>query len=174
MRAAMVVLLTAVGFCGTSCSSAGQAPAFQNLFHLAGIPGVHDEARVNMIPGTDALIFQAHKVHYAVPYARIHQVILLRSDRRYEGRTFLAAIATPYGAGGLLILKKHHMDTAIFDYVNERGGKMGIVVQVETAQGDQLKALLTAKGIAVSEPGGSPAQGSSEKQASVATTQSKP
>jgi hypothetical protein len=173
MRAAMVVLLIAVEFCGNSCSSQGQEPAFQNLFHLAGIPGVRGEARVDMITNADALVFQTRKVRYEVPYARIHQVTLLRSDRRYEGRTYAVALAT-YGVGSLLILKKHHMDTAVLEYVNERGGKMGIVLQMEIVQGDQLKQLLASKGVSVNEPEGAPAGGASDKEGSNAADISKP
>jgi hypothetical protein len=174
MRAGTVVLLLAAGFCGTSSSATGQASTFQNLFHLAGIPGVRGEARVDMIPNANELVFQTRKVKYEVPYTRIRQVILLHSDRRYEGRTYLAAVVTPYAVGSLFILKKHHMDTAVLDYVNERGGKMGIVLQMETAQGDQFKQLLTSKGIVVSEPEGDSAADPGSKPESGAANASKP
>jgi hypothetical protein len=172
MRAVMVQVLIAAGFCGASCNASGQAVTFQNLFHLAGIPGVRGEARVDMIPNSDALIFQTRKVRYEVPYARIHQVIILRSDRRYEGTTYAAAVAT-YGVGSLLILKKHHMDTAILDYINERGGKMGIVIQMEISQGDQFEQVLNSKGVPVKPPEESP-PGSSSKPESGAANASKP
>jgi hypothetical protein len=129
---------------------------------------------VDLIPNADALVFQTGKVKYEVPYARIHQVILLHSDRRYEGRTFLAAAVTPYAVGSLFILKKHHMDTAVVDYVNERGGKMGIVVQMETAQGGQFKQLLTSKSVSVSEPDGDSATDPGNKPESGAANASKP
>jgi hypothetical protein len=132
------------------CSENGK-PAFQKLFHLVGIPGLRRDQRVNLVPDTDGLLFQTSKVQYRVPYARIHQVLVFPADRRYEGRTYAAALAT-YGVGSLLILKKHHVDTVVVDYVNERGGKMGIVLQMETSQGEQLSSLLKNHGVSVVEP----------------------
>jgi len=117
-----------------------------------GIPGLQRDERVNLNPDADGLSFQTRKVQYAVPYERIHQVLLLKADRRYEGRTYAAAVAT-YGLGALLILKKHHVDTVVLDYVNERGGKMGIVLQMEPSQGDYLRTVLNSRGVPVVEPG---------------------
>jgi hypothetical protein len=76
---------------------------------------------------------------------------MLHADRRYEGRTYLAALAT-YGVGALFILKQHHVDTVVLDYVNEHGGQMGIVVQMEPDQGDQLKDLMKGRGVSIAEP----------------------
>lgn len=131
----------------------GEQPGLQKLFHLVGIPGLRRDERVNLTLTSDGLLFQTRKVRYQVPYTRIHQVLLLAADRRYEGRTYAAAVAT-YGIGALLILKKHHVDTVVLDYVNERGGKMGIVLQMETSQGEQFRNLLQSRGVPVVEPEG--------------------
>ncbi len=128
-------------------------PGLQKLFHLVGIPGLRRDERVNLTLDSDALSFQTRKIHYQVPYARIHQVLLLSADRRYEGRTYAAAVAT-YGVGAFMILKKHHVDTVVLDYVNERGGKMGIVLQMETSQGEVFKNLLKSHGVSIEEPEG--------------------
>ncbi|MDE3187650.1 MAG: hypothetical protein KGM96_09035 [Acidobacteriota bacterium] len=132
------------------CIDADQS-SFQKVFHLVGIPGLRRDERVNLTLDSDGFSFQTRKVQYQVPYARIHQVLLLSSDRRYEGRTYAAALAT-YGVGALLILKKHHVDTVVLDYVNERGGKMGIVLQMETSQGEVFKNLLKSRGVSIEEP----------------------
>ena len=66
------------------------------------------------------------------------------------------AAAATYGVGALLILKKHHVDTVILDYVNERGGKMGIVIQMETSQGQPFSDLLKSRGVPLVEPEGLP------------------
>ena len=132
-----------------------EKPGFQKLFHLVGIPGLRRDERVNLTPDSDGLLFHTDKVQYHVPYVRIHQVLLLSADRRYEGRTYAAALAT-YGFGSLFILKKHHVDTVVLDYVNERGGKMGIVLQMEKSQGAQIGDLLKGHGISVLEPKTSP------------------
>jgi hypothetical protein len=128
-------------------------PGLQKLFHLVGIPGLRRNERVNLTLDSDGLLFQTPKTPYQVPYARIHQVLLLSSDRRYEGRTYAAALAT-YGVGALLILKKHHVVTVVLDYVNERGGKMGIVLQMEPSQGEVFKNLLQGRGVTIEEPEG--------------------
>ena len=128
-------------------------PGLQKLFHLVGIPGLRRDERVNLTMDSDGLLFQTKKVQYQVPYARIHQVLLFSSDRRYEGRTYAAAVAAG-GVGMLLILKKHHVNTVVLDYVNERGGKMGIVLQMETSQGEVFKNQLKSRGVSIEEPEG--------------------
>lgn len=128
-----------------------ESPEFPRLFHLVGIPGVQRDQRVDLATNSEGLLFKTKKIQYQVPYGRIHQVLLLRADRRYEGRTYAAALVT-YGVGALFILKKHHVDTLILDYVNERGGKMGIVVQMEPSQGEHLQEVLSQKGVSVTQP----------------------
>jgi hypothetical protein len=120
-------------------------PGLEKLFHLVGIPGLRRDERVDLTLDSEGLSFQTKKVKYQVPYARVRQVLMLSSDRRYEGRTYAAALAT-YGVGALLILKKHH--------VNERGGKMGIVLQMETSQGEVFRTLLKSRGVSIDEPEG--------------------
>ncbi len=152
--------------------SSGQ-PDLQKLFHLVGIPGLRRDERVNLSLTSDGLFFQTRKVQYQVPYTRIHQVLLLQADRRYEGRTYAAAVAT-YGVGALLILKKHHVDTVVLDYVNERGGKMGIVLQMETSQGEQFENLMKSHGVPVMGPEGLPEPNPKEETGTELTNRSKP
>ena len=143
-------LLLATLFCSQAYGA--EAPIqFQRLFHLAGIPGVAREQRVDLTASSEGLTFATSKVTCAIPYSRIRGVLMLSADRRYEGRTYLLALAT-YGVGSLAILKKHHVDTVVLDYVNERGGKMGIVVQIEPDQGERFASLLKSKNIHIDEP----------------------
>jgi len=172
MRVSAIVVLLGSCFVGLGYGADKEEPGFQRLFHLAGIPGVEREARVDLVPGSDALVFQTRKVRYEVPYARIRDVLLLSADRRYEGATYAAAVATP-GAGAFLILKKHHVDTAVLNYSNDRGGQMGIVVQMERSQGEHLKKLLTGKGVRIGEPGDPAGPGSKESPGIDATERSK-
>jgi len=162
MRVVAMAAVLAGCFATLGYAAAEGEPGFHRLFHLVGVPGVQREARIDLEPGAEALVFKYKKVRYEVPYTRIQRVLLLRADRRYEGATYAAAVAT-FGIGGLLILKKHHVDTVVFDYVNERGGKMGIVVQMEREQGEQFRSLMTAKGISLNEPEGSPELGSQDQ-----------
>ena len=148
--AALLVLnsLANPGYCARN-----QQPGLQRLFHLVGIPGLRRDERVDLTATADGLQFQTKKVRYEVPFARIRRVLLLQADRRYEGRTYAAAVAT-YGVGAFFILKKHHVDTAVLDYVNERGGRMGIVLQMEVFQGEELRSLLKSRDVSVDEPEG--------------------
>lgn len=154
------------------CIVPGQ-PVLQRVFHLVGVPGLRRDERVNLTLDADGFSFQTRKVQYQVPYARVHQVLLLSSDRRYEGRTYAAALAT-YGVGALFILKKHHVDTVVLDYVNERGGKMGIVLQMETSQGELFKSLLKSRGVSIDEPKGVSESSPKQQTGTDATDRSKP
>ncbi len=170
MIAALFVLSSA--FNPAYCVGAEQ-PVLQRVFHLVGVPGLRRDERVNLTLGADGFSFQTSKVRYQVPYARVHQILLLSSDRRYEGRTYAAALAT-YGVGALFILKKHHVDTVVLDYVNERGGKMGIVLQMETSQGEVFRSLLKSRGISVDEPEGASESSPKQQTGTDATDRSKP
>lgn len=147
----VVVSLPTSGFCVEKENS-----GYQKIFHLVGVPGLRRDQRVDLIPSKDGLLFRTKKVEYEVPFARTKQVVLFRADRRYEGRTYAAAVATPFAIGSQLILKKHPVDTVVLDYVNERGGKMGIVVQMERDQGAAFKNALEGYGVVVVEPEGTP------------------
>lgn len=155
LRPALIIAgaLVFCSFFSTGYCADNRPSNFQNVFHLVGIPGLRRNERVNLTANSDGVLFQKKNTDYEVPYARIHQVLLLRADRRYEGRTYAAALAT-YGIGSFLILKKHHVDTVVLDYVNERGGKMGIVIQMEVSQGEQLSSLLKSQSVSVVEPEG--------------------
>jgi hypothetical protein len=155
--AALIVAAVLVfsSFSRTGHRTQNTPPSFQNLFHLVGIPGLRRDQRVNLTADSDGFLFQTKKTQYQVPYARIHQVVLLPAARRYEKSAGVAAAAT-YGVGALLILKKHHVDTVILDYMNERGGKMGIVIQMETSQGQLFSDLLKSRGVPLVEPEGLP------------------
>ncbi|HTP85925.1 MAG TPA: hypothetical protein VMJ34_03215 [Bryobacteraceae bacterium] len=151
MRVLVMVAALAACLGAGNGSAAENEPNLRRLFHLVGVPDVPRDARIDLEEGADALIFRTKKVSYQVPFVRLRRVLLLRANRRYEGATYAAAVAT-FGVGGLLILKKHPVDTAVLDYVNERNGKMGIVVQMERAQGELFSDLLKRKGIPVNEP----------------------
>jgi hypothetical protein len=173
VRCLLVTALLILGFfTGPLYCAEGQQVEFQHLFHLVGLPGLGHDERVNLTSNAEGLLFHTKKVQYQVAYGRIHQVVLFPADRRYEGRTYAAAVAT-YGLGSLLILKKHHVDTVVVDYVNERGGKMGIVLQMETTQEAPLKELLRSRGVSIIEPEGVPEPLPKEETGSNSTDRSK-
>jgi hypothetical protein len=148
----MIAALLALSLFPTSGYGVRPAqPGLEKLFHLVGIPGLRRDERVDLTLDAEGLSFQTKKAQYQVPYARLRHVLMLSSDRRYEGRTYAAALAT-YGVGALLILKKHHVETVVLDYVNEREGKMGIVLQMEISQGEVFRNQLKSRGVSIDEP----------------------
>jgi hypothetical protein len=129
----------------------GPAPNRSRGFHIVGIPGIRRQARIDVEVTAEGLFFSNKKVKYVISYPRIRRLLILPADRVYEKSTYLAAIST-YGVGAFLILKKHHVDAMILDYVNEGGGLMGLVVQVERGQGQRLQEELAGKGVKVDGP----------------------
>ena len=141
---------------------------FPGAFHITGVPDVKRDQRVNLHLVDDALLVERVGVSYSVPYARIKQVLLLHADRNYEKISGAAAAASqlvlgiPLGA--LVMLKKHKVDTVIIDYENERHGRLGIVLQVERGQGEEVGNILKKHGVTLVEPpGDSPTTDPSKK-----------
>jgi hypothetical protein len=131
------------------------AADFAKTFHVSGIPDAKRGTRTDISLAPDALLFELRRTRYEVPYVRIKQVLLLRSERHYEKTTLAAAMGT--GAlgvpiGTLVIMAKHKVDTIVLDYENERKGRMGVVMQLERGQGQELCRRLIGLGVTVVEP----------------------
>src|SRR5947207_15731794 len=104
----MVVLLLASA--GTVPLGAAAGPDFRRVFHVAGLPDVKRDQRLDISVAPDELIFEHTGSLFRVPYARITQIVLLDATRNYEKTTTAFAAATAaFGipVGSLLILKKH-------------------------------------------------------------------
>ncbi len=143
-------------------SSQPTAPEAQNLtltniFHMVGIPGLKRNARGDLILTDRELIFQQGKKRLLViPYERMPRVQLLSGERHY-GKTTAGAVAVS-SLGAFLILKKRKVDVLVLDYLNERGGLMGLVLQVPEKQGVTCKDWLVRFGVVVEEPEPLPAK----------------
>lgn len=121
-------------------------------FHMAGIPKVSRGARGDLILTDREMVFrQGSKDRLVLPYERVRQVQMLSGARNYEGTTYGMAVAFGF-PGALMILKKHKVDILIVDYLNERGGRMGLVMQVELKHGSTCRDWLTRFGVTVEEP----------------------
>lgn len=119
---------------------------------MAGIPGIKRNARGDLILTNQELIFQkGKKQRLVLPYERIRNVQIL-SGKRHYGKATTGAAAAVGIVGALLILKKRKVDTLVFDYVNERGGRMGMVLQVPLGQGASCKDWLDRFGVGAEEP----------------------
>jgi len=124
-------------------------------FHIAGIPGLKRDARVDLTLTADALILtQGKKTRLTIPFERIRRVTQLYGEREYPKTAYVAAVAT-FGVGSLLLLKKRKMDTLVVDFSNERGGLMGAVLQLPQGQGGPCKQWLFEHNVKVEdfEPG---------------------
>ena len=154
----LAILLTGIFlFCPESGRSAfveraNQPLAIQKAFHLVGIPGVKRNGRVDVKLTADALVFlKDRKAALSLPYARVRRIQVLDGTRTYAKATYVSVLA--FGLPGLIVLaKKSHVDTLVVDYVNERGGEMGLVIQVPAGTGGPCRDWLLKHGVQVDEP----------------------
>lgn len=120
-------------------------------FHIAGVPGLKRDARVDLTLTADALILtQGKKTRLTIPFERIRRVTQLYGEREYPKTAYVATVAT-FGVGSLLLLKKRKMDTLVVDFSNERGGLMGAVLQLPQGQGDSCKEWLFRHNVRVED-----------------------
>src|ERR1700752_3994127 len=113
MQLRQVVCTLVLTYSCTVLPGIAASPEFPRAFHVAGVPETKRGQRIDVRLTGDGLDFEGKGVSYRVPYTRIHRVLILRAERRYEKTTIGAAIAT--GAlgipiGELLILTKHRVD----------------------------------------------------------------
>jgi hypothetical protein len=124
----------------------------RKIFHLVGVPGLKRDARSDLILSEREIVFQKGKKQLlALPYDRIHRVQWFSGERDYAKEAVIATafVGTP---GLLLFLKKSKVDTLVLDYLNERGGLMGIVIQIPQKQGASCKDWLARFQVVVEEP----------------------
>lgn len=131
----------------------------ENVFHIVGVPGLRRNARVDLNFDSKALhIQQGKKERLLVPYGRMRHAEMLDGTRSYAKATY-GAVLTGGVAGALLLLKKQRVDTLVFDYVNDRGGQMGLVLQVPQGKGAACRDRLRRSGVATDEPEPMPTPG---------------
>ena len=153
MRSPLAVCLLLTGVTAQVARTAGAD--FPRGFHVAGLPDVKRGARVDIRFADDEVAFESKAVVYRVPFARVRQVLLLHAARNYEKSTMAAsavtgALGVPFG--GLLILQKHKVDSVVIEYESERGGRMGLVVQVESGKGQEIGGMFIKHGVRVVDP----------------------
>lgn len=124
----------------------------QNIFHIVGVPGVKRNARVDLYLGPQSLqVRRRDKQRLILPYARVRRVEMLDGTRTYAKAAYAAVLG--FGvAGALLLRKKRHVDTLVIDFLNERGGEMGLILQVPLGQGAPCLDWFKRRGIVVAEP----------------------
>ncbi len=124
----------------------------EKAFHIVGVPGVKRNRRVDVIFTSQSLqVKSGTEERLSVPYARIRRLQVLFGTRDYAKATYAAVLAG--GVGGVLLLaKKQHVDTLVFDYLNERGGEMGMIIQVPAGKGVACGDWLRRFGVVVEQP----------------------
>lgn len=116
------------------------------VFHIVGIPGLKRNARGDLLLSKSDLTFRkGNKPLLVLPFLRIQKVELLSGERNYEKATAAAAAVSPVGA--FLILAKHKVDTVVVEYVNERNGKMAMVLQLPEHEGARCQQWLARYGV---------------------------
>ncbi len=123
-----------------------------DAFHIVGIPTVKRNGRVDVQFGPNGLRFtHDQKEVLLVQYSRVTRMQILQGNRTYAKATYAAVLAV--GLPGLFVLnKKNPVDTLVIDYVNERGGQMGLVVQVPLGKGGECREQLEHHQVTVEEP----------------------
>jgi hypothetical protein len=123
-----------------------------SVFHILGVPGVKRNRRVDLDLSAQSLIVrQGSQDRLSIPFTRLRRLEVLRGKRTYAKATYAAVLGM--GVGGLLVLNKNkRVDTLVFDFVNERGGEMGLILQVPEGKGADCIQWLRRYGIAAEEP----------------------
>lgn len=92
------------------------------------------------------LVFEAGKKNRrAIPFRRI------RSVQCYLGLKQDQPIVEPTGGGLLWGFVKHKKAGFVFDFTNERGGTMGLVLQTDPKDGPAIREWLTRFGVPTGE-----------------------
>jgi hypothetical protein len=125
-------------------------------YHITGIVGVPRDAKGELVFSSQAVRFERKKRPVLeIPYQRMHRVQLLRGERDYALATY--ALAVSVGAPGALLMFKHRkVDALIFEYENERGGLMAVLLQLPKGEGERSRVWLNRLGMLVEEPPTSP------------------
>lgn len=124
----------------------------QNAFHIVGIPKLQRNARVDLTLGARSLLVrQGAKERISLPYARLRSVEVVDGTRTY-GKATYAAVMTAGVAGALLLPKRQHVSTLVIDFLNQRRGQRGLILQVPLGQGAACRDCFRRPGAAVVGP----------------------
>src|SRR5665213_1641849 len=147
------ILWRAVATIVVLTGSVSMAADFPNAFHVAGLPVLKSETRINVTARADSLEFERKHYKYSIPYAAIGRLQVFSTERHFEASSAgLFATGTLAPAGYLLILAKKKADVLVIDFQDERGGQEGVVFHVERGQGTLFADLMRMHGVKVEFP----------------------
>ena len=120
--------------------------AVSGVFHIVGVPGLKRNARGDLLLGKSDLTFKkGNKPLLVLPFTRIQKFEVLSGERHY-GKTAAAVSAVSPVAGAFVMFVKRHVDTVVVEYVNERNGKMAMVLQLPEHEGARCQQWLERHG----------------------------
>jgi len=166
------MMCEAANSAGAASSKDGQAVSSEftvhNAFHIAGLEGVKRNGRVDLtFRDTGIVVSRGERTEVEIRYDNIQRVQVLQSGR-YYGKSAVAAevagqmVGVP-GLGLLVMLKQDHVTSLVFNYVNQRGGQFGLVLEVPQNQWPRCLDWLTRGGVRIEEPAPAiPPRGSKE------------
>lgn len=149
-----LALAAAMPIAAQDAEPARPAPVVvEKAFHVVGVPALKRNARVTLTLTDRELTLQprGRRAAVTIPYSRVQKVVFLSGERHY-GKTMIPAVAAFGAAGSLVMLIKRKVDTLVVDYRNERGGLMGMVVQMPLRQGNVCRDWFVQFEVPVEEP----------------------
>jgi hypothetical protein len=124
----------------------------RKIFHIAGLPEVKRNGRVNLrLSSRNLIIDKGDREILNVPFRRISSVTVGPAERVY-GKTTYAAVLAAGAPGALLLLKKRKVDAVSIDFENDQGGQMTVLVQVSKGDGARCSQWLRRHGVKIEAP----------------------
>jgi hypothetical protein len=146
------LLIGAVAAFPSGAVSEAEVLEVRKGFHIAGIPKLMRDARVDLtLTPMHLLVRKGKKEVLRLPYERIRAARRLVGEREYPGAT-AALVATIGAPGALMLMKKRKVETLIFEFLNDRNGQMAAVLQVPKEAGPGIKEWLARCGVTLEDP----------------------
>ena len=159
-RVGLVLGLLAMAATGLAQDPAPSAPAspatlrIPDVFHVVGVPGLAREEKLTLILDETGLAYEKKKKAGPIlAYARVQRAEIVSGER--EAGSYVSGpgdLGTAMALGSLVFAKKKKQDVLVIDFVNERGGRMGLVLFLPLGKGNACRDWLTQHGVAVTEP----------------------
>lgn len=152
-----LLAMAATGLAQDPASSAAASPAIlriPDVFHVVGVPGLSRDEKLTLILDDTGLAYEKKKkAGPVVAYERVRRAEIFSGER--ESGAYVSGpgdLGTAMALGSLLFAKKKKQDMLAIDFVNERGGRMGLVLFLPLGKGTPCRDWLTQHGVAVTEP----------------------
>jgi hypothetical protein len=152
-----LLAMAAMGLAQDPASSAAASPAtlrIPDVFHVVGVPGLGRDEKITLILDDTGLAYEKKKkAGPVVAYERVRRAEIVSGERQ-SGPYVVGPgdMGTATALASLVFAKKRKLDVLVLDFVNERGGRMGLVLQLPLGKGAACRDWLARHGVAVTEP----------------------